>query len=94
MCRAKTLKSRTRREELRDQEDHSWKFNIQFTGVPERESRSREMIKHTIEAISPGPKDASLQPKIVQIKPKKSKKKKTTTTKTARSSHTLMKHQV
>lgn len=73
MCKTKRLKSKTMREKLRDPEAHSWKFGIQFTGAQERESR-REMIKHPTEAKSPVPRDLSLQTKIVQLKPKKSKK--------------------
>lgn len=72
MCKTKRLKSRTMREKLRDPEAHSWEFGIQFTVAQEKESRSREMIKHPIEAKSSVPRDLSLQPKIVQLKPKKS----------------------
>lgn len=42
----------TKIKRVKPRDGHSWKFNISFTGAPERESKSRKMIKHITKAKS------------------------------------------
>lgn len=66
MCKTK-IKKQNGVGKAKRPRDHSWKLNNQFTGTPERESRSREMTNNTLKF--PMPKDISLQAKIVQLMP-------------------------